>query len=338
MKSCIEAISYYLPENILTNSQLAERFPGLKIDDLTRLTGVTERHIAADGETAADLAVKAAEKLFTEANTDRGSIDFILFNTQWSDYITPASACIIQERLKLPAGCGALDLSQGCTGYLYGLSVARGLIETGSAKKVLLLTSDTITRSIHPKDKSNQAIFGDGAAATLIAACPDDSARFIGNFIFGTDGGNFQQIIIRHGGARYPLPQFQSDDYTDDYGNVRNDACFFMNGAAIFSFSVKILPEILSRTLMANHLQKEDIDFYIFHQANQIILETLIKKNKIPQEKTGIYLEKCGNTVSSTIPIALFHAIKEGKVKKGDLVLLAGFGVGLSWAGAVVRW
>jgi 3-oxoacyl-[acyl-carrier-protein] synthase-3 len=336
MRSRIEAIGYYLPPGVLTNGQLSKEFPDLKIDDLTRLTGVTERHVAAPGETAADLAFEAARKLFTDKGIDPSAIDFILFNSQWSDYITPATACILQQRLGIPSNAGALDISQGCTGYLYGLSLARGLVETGSARKILLLTSDVMTRSLHPKDRSNRAIFGDGAAATLITAVDDDAGGNIGNFIFGTDGSGFQEIIIRDGGARNPISGKLPDDYTDAFGNVRNDACFFMNGAAIFSFSVKVMPEILSRTLQANGLKPEDIDFYIFHQANRIILETLIKKNSIPPEKTILWLEKCGNTVSSTIPIALKEALDQGRVKKNDRVLLAGFGVGLSWAGNVV--
>jgi 3-oxoacyl-[acyl-carrier-protein] synthase-3 len=338
MKSFLEAISHYLPAGVLTNDDLAARFPGLKIDDLTRLTGVERRHIASPGETSADMAVSAAEKLFAEHHIDRGSIDFILFNTQWSDYITPASACIIQDRLGIPRNAGALDISQGCTGYIYGLSLAKGLIGTGSARRVLLLTSDTITRSVHPLDRSNQAIFGDAAAATLISATGDEKGPHIGQFVFGTDGSGYQEIIIKHGGARYPLPKYQQDDYTDSYGNLRNDACFYMNGAAIFSFSVKIVPEILSRTLEANHLKLEETDFFAFHQANRIILETIIKKNKIPWEKTLIHLENCGNTVSSTIPLALYHALQEGRIRKGDKVLLAGFGVGLSWGGGVVEF
>jgi len=338
MTSFIEAISYYLPETVLTNAELAASFPDLKIDDLTRLTGVTSRHIAAEGETSADMAASAAEKLFAEHKIDRASIDFVLFNTQWSDYITPASACIIQDRLGIPKQSGALDISQGCTGFIYGLSLARGLVETGSARRVLLLTSDTITRSIHPQDRSNRAIFGDSAAATLISASEESEGPCIGRFTFGTDGSGYQEIIIRHGGARYPLTRFQEDDYTDSYGNIRNDACFYMNGAAIFSFSVKIVPEILSRTLEANNLKLENIDFFVFHQANQIILETLIKKNKIPMEKTIIHLENCGNTVSSTIPIALYEAIENGRIRKGHKVLLAGFGVGLSWAGTIIKF
>ncbi len=338
MKSHIKALSYYLPEKVLTNEALSARFPGLKIDDLTRLTGVYERHIAKEGETALDLAVKAAEKLFDEHSILPSSIDFILFNTQWSDFITPASACIIQDRLGIPKSSGALDISQGCTGYIYGLAMAQGLIGSNSARSVLLLTSDTITRSVHPKDKSNMAIFGDGASATLIKANQDDPAQGIGEFVFGTDGSGYQEIIIRHGGARFPLNHYKTEDYTDSYGNIRNDACFYMNGAAIFTFSTRIVPELLKELLKRNNLRFEDINFFIFHQANRIILETIIKKNKISADKSIIWLEKCGNTVSSTIPIALYHAMKEGKVKKGDLVMLLGFGVGLSWGGTVVKF
>ncbi len=338
MKAHIEAISRYLPPGVLTNAELAAAFPGLKIDDLTRLTGVVERHIAQPGETAADLAFQAAEQLFASRPGVRSQVDFILFNTQRSDYITPASACVLQERLGIRKESGAIDISQGCTGYLYGLSLARGLIETGSANKVLLLTADTITQAIHPMDKSNRAIFGDGAAATLVSACPDDHPASIGNFIFGTDGSGYQEIIIRHGGARHPLVEGKPEDYTDNFGNVRNDACFYMNGAAIFSFSIKVVPEIIQKTLQANAVRFEDIDFFVFHQANRIILETLIRKNRIPMEKTIIHLEHCGNTVSSTIPLALFQAMEEGKIRSGSKVLLAGFGVGLSWTGTIVQF
>lgn len=338
MRSVIEAVSYHLPGDVLGNAELSARFPGLKIDDLTRLTGVSERRVAAVGETAVDLALEAALKLLREHDIDRRRIDFILFNTQWSDYITPASACVIQDRLALPKTCGALDISQGCTGYIYGLAVAKGLVESGSAGNVLLLTSDTITRSIHPQDRSNLAIFGDGAAATLVTATRNGTGPGIGHCIFGTDGAGYQEIIIKNGGARYPLDKFPAEDYCDSYGNIRNDACFYMNGAAIFSFSTRVMPEILERTLAVNRLRMEEIDFFIFHQANRIILETLFKKNNIPPEKTIIHLDRCGNTVSSTIPIAMVHAMADGKIKKGDKVLLAGFGVGLSWGGVVVEF
>jgi len=338
MKSYIKAISYYLPEKVLTNAELSAQYPGLNMDDLTRLTGVYERHVSAADETAADMAVHAAEKLFTEHCIDREKIDFIILCTQWGDYITPTTACILQDRLHLSKETGAVDISQGCTGYIYGLSMAKGLIESGSAKHILLLTAETITKSIHPSDKSNRAIFGDGAAATLVSSTSDEMPGVINDFIFGTDGSGYQEIIIKHGGARFPAAKFKAEDVEDNFGNVKNDACFFMNGSAIFSFSVKIVPQIIDGLLKKSNLNFEDIDFFIFHQANQIILETILKKNKIPQDKSIIYLEKVGNTISSTIPIALYQAQKTGKIGPGNKVLLVGFGVGLSWAATLVSY
>ncbi len=336
MKSYIKAITYYLPEKILTNDELVKQFPDLKIKNLTRLTGVVERHISAKGETSADLAVKSAEKLFSENSISPDEIDFILFCTQSSDYITPSTACIIQERLNISQSAGAMDFSQGCTGYIYGLSLAKGLIETGSAKNVLLLTAETITKRIHEKDKSNKAIFGDGAAATLISAKHEETGSEIGDFVFGTNGNGYSDIIIKHGGSRYPLKEHLSDDYEDEFGNVRNDSCFYMNGSAVFSFSVEIVPEMINTLLKKTNLKIENIDMFVLHQANRIILETIFQKMKIPEKKSIIWLEKCGNTVSSTIPIALKEAINQGKVKKGDTVLLAGFGVGFSWTATII--
>ena len=169
MKSCIKAISYYLPERVLSNEDLAREFPDYKIEDLTRLTGVKNRNIAGPDQTPGDLAVEAAKKLFSEHSVKPEDIDHILFCTQMGDYLTPTTACVIQERLGIPKNAGAVDFNQGCTGYIYGLGMAKGLVETGMAKKVLLLTSETITHLIHEEDKSNRAIFGDGAAATIIS-------------------------------------------------------------------------------------------------------------------------------------------------------------------------
>lgn len=336
MKSYLRAISYYLPVKILTNEELSIRFPAIRIDDLTRLTGVTERHIAAENETAADMAVKAAKTLFDEHSIEPSEVDFILLNTQWSDYITPSSSCIIQDRLGIPKTAGSLDISQGCTGFIYALSVARGMIETGTASNVLVLTAETITRSIHDDDHSNRAIFGDGAAAILVSAAGEGDG-WIGEFIFGTDGKGAEDIMIRTGGARYPRIHLSTDN-PEMHGSLAKEEAFHMNGQAVFTFSVNVTPGLIEEILKKNHLDRENIDFYIFHQANRIILETIIRKNRIPSGRTIIHLDKVGNTVSSTIPIALYHAIREGSVKRGDRILLAAFGVGLSWGGTVIQF
>lgn len=335
MNSRISAISLYFPERVLGNEELHGRFPDIRINELTRLTGVFSRHIAGKEETSVDMAQKASELLFHEHGIAAGQIDFVLLCTQWGDYITPASACILQDRLGIPRSAGALDISQGCTGYLYGLATAKGLIGSGSAMNVLLVTSETITKSIHPQDVSNMAIFGDAASATLVSA--DTAKNGIGAFTFGTDGSGYSDIIIKYGGARYPLTTHKPEDYRDDRGAIRNDASFYMNGPAIFSFSTKVAPQIISDTLARNNLEFDDIDFFAFHQANRIILETIIKKNRIPEEKTLIYLDDVGNTVSSTIPIVLNKVLREGRIGKGSKILLAAFGVGLSWSGTVIE-
>lgn len=336
MRSTIKAISYYLPEQILTNEDLRQRFPDLRIDDLTRLTGVRERRISAEGETAVDMAEQAALNLFAEHNIDPATIDFIILCTQWPDYITPSSSCLLQDRLSIPKSAGTVDISQGCTGYVYGLSLAKGLIESGSVDNVLLLTSETITKSIHPKDRSNLAIFGDAATATILTlGNPGDG--FLGSMVFGTDGSGYQEIIIKNGGARFPHNKFSAEEHADNFGNVRSDEYFYMNGAAIFTFSINTVPGLIRKTLEKNNVKFEEIDLFIFHQANQIILESLFRKIRIPEGKSFIHLEKTGNTVSSTIPIAFYEALKQGRIRKGSKVLLAGFGVGLSWAATIIQ-
>jgi len=338
MKAIIKAISYHLPGTVVTNDDLAREFPDLKIDELTRLTGVKKRYVAAEDETAADLAYEAAKKLFNEHGVSPSSIDHIIFCTQGADYITPATACVLQEKLGIPQQAGALDINQGCTGFIYGLSIANGLIATNSARRVLLLTSINISELLHPGDKSNRAIFGDGAAATLISSNEDMPGSGIGEFVFGTDGSGFDAIIIKHGGARYPHLKFPVEDWVDEAGNIRNDRNFYMNGARVFTFSVEKVPEMMRQLITKAGISEQDVDLYVFHQANQIILESIFRKLKIPEEKSLFHLENCGNTVSSTIPIALYHAIQDGKVQRGDTIVLAGFGVGFSWAGCIINF
>jgi 3-oxoacyl-[acyl-carrier-protein] synthase-3 len=335
MNACLKAVSGYLPQGVLTNDDLGALFPGIRVDDLTRLTGVKSRHISLPDETAVDMAVEAGKNLFREHSIQPKDIDFVLLNTQWPDYITPTSACVVQDRLQLPQIAGALDISQGCTGYIYGLAVAKGMVGSGSAKNVLLLTSETITKSIHENDHSNRAIFGDGATASLISASEEKKGE-IGSFSLGSDGKRYQDIIIRAGGARKPFATSTGDSTIRE--SVPREDLFFMNGPAVFSFSVNVTPGLIGDTLLKNQVKMEEIDLFVFHQANQIILETILRKNRIPQEKSIIHLEEVGNTVSSTIPFALMQAMKEGRIQPGTKVLLAAFGVGLSWGGTVVQF
>src|ERR1044072_6423663 len=232
MNAFIKAISYYLPETLLTNEEISKRFPEWTVDKIAVKLGIKERHIAAANEFASDLAVKAAEKLFLEYDIERNSIDFILCCTQSPDYFLPTTACIIQDQLGIPKTVGALDFNLGCSGFVYGLSLAKGLIVSKAAKNILLLTSETYSKFIHPADKSNQTIFGDAAAATLI--CDDENGFSIGDFVFGTDGSGAENLIVRNGGIKNLREK--GEDIFSDEGFLRNDNTLSMNRIDIFQF------------------------------------------------------------------------------------------------------
>ncbi len=334
MKASIKAISYYLPPDIYSNVDYFNDFPELVNNANIARLGIKERHIAAPHYTASDLAVQSALKLFEEHHIDKNDIDFIIFCSQEFDYYTPATACIIQERLGIPQQAGALDINQGCSGYAYGLSLAKGLVEACDRKNVLFLTSSTLTKTFHPKDKSSRYLFGDGAAATLVSA-GDESG--IGTFVFGTDGKGADKIIIRDGGARNPVSPTSKQEKADDYGNITSNANFYMNGTAIFNFALRKVPLMISDLLEKSKMEMESVDLFVFHQTNKFMNDVIRKKIGIPEEKFVNFLESCGNTVSSTIPIALYESIKSGQAQKGQNILLAGFGTGLSWSATIIK-
>ncbi len=336
MKSYISHLCYHLPETLLTNDELKNSFPEWNVTEMYQSTGVFSRHIAKPDETPSDLAFNASEKLLSENNLDRNTIDFILFCTQSNDYITPTTACILQHKLNIPTSAGAIDINQGCTGFLYGLSVADGLIKAGTANNILLLTAETSSRYINKKDKSSRFLFGDGSTAALISNIPGKLGLEIGKFVLGTDGKGFQNIIIKYGGARHALSEAASDEIKDEYGNIRTSSNFYMNGNAVFLFSINMAPKLIKQTLEKSNLNIADIDFFVLHQANKIILETIRKKLCIPEEKLIIDLETTGNTVSSSVPIVLANISNKEQIKKGNKILIAAFGVGYSWGATVL--
>jgi 3-oxoacyl-[acyl-carrier-protein] synthase-3 len=335
LNAYIKAISYYLPDKIFSNDDFFRNFPEETNHKENLLkTGVHKRHIAEAGETASDFGIKAAQKLFTEHSIEPSSIDFLLFCAQEFDHFTPTTACIMQEKLGLPKHCGALDFNLGCSGFVYGLSLAKGLIESIGAKNILLITSSTLTKTFHKKDKSSIFVFGDGAAATLISS---GDKKGIGEFVFGTDGKGKDKIIVKDGGARNQITETSYADRTDEYGNTTNDASFYMNGTSVFIFGLKTVPGVITELIKKQNTSISNIDLFIFHQANLFLIDAIRQKLEIPEEKVFNYIQDVGNTVSSTIPIALHEAIKNGKAKKGDRILLAGFGVGLSWAATIIE-
>jgi len=332
IKAYIKAIDYYLPQKILTNEELIKDFPEWSVDKIIDKVGVNKRHIAAENETATDLAIEAAKNLFKQ-DIGKESVDYILFCTQSPDYFLPASACIIQERLGLPKNIGAIDFNQGCSGFVYGLSLAKGLVLGNIAKNVLLLTAETYTKKLHIQDKGNRTIFGDGASATLITT---EGFAEIGEFCLGTDGSGAEYLMIKTGGARNP--EKKNIVEFDENNNPISPDYIYMNGGEIFSFTLDKVPNLTKSVLEKNKIEKDDIGLFIYHQANKYMLDFLRKKSKIDEKKFYMCLSDVGNTVSSTIPIAMSVAIKDGSIKEDMNVLLAGFGVGLSWAGCVLKF
>ena len=330
MKVYIKAISYYIPQQVLSNENLIKEFPEWTVEKVASKVGINTRYISSSDETAGDMALKAAEQLFTEHDIERNYVDFILLCTQSPDYFLPSTACILQDKLGLRQDIGAFDFNLGCSGFVYGLSVAKGLIAAGIAKNVLLLTSETYTKYLHPKDKGNRTIFGDAASATLVSTT---GFAEIGDFVLGTDGAGYEKLIVRTGAAR--TPQALNDIQYDENNNPTSSDHLFMNGPDIFTFTIERVPTMVRSLLEKSGLTKDDIHLFIPHQANLYILEFLRKKMKIEKEKYYINLMNFGNTVSSTIPIALCEARKEDRLHGN--VLLAGFGVGLSWGATMLN-
>ena len=329
MKAYIQDIAYYLPTTVLTNEQIAERFPEWSAEKVAGKVGITERHIAADNETATDMAQKAAEQLFAQG-VDKSQIDFVLLCTQSPDYFLPSSACILQDRLGLSKNCGAFDFNLGCSGYEYGLAVAKGLIVAGIARNILLLTAETYTKYIHPQDKGNMTIFGDGASATLVST---QGFAEIGEVVLGTDGSGEENLIVRSLGARNKA--LMNDAQSDEDGNIVSGDHLYMHGGNVFNFTADVVPDMVDKLLKKSGLMQDDVDLWVFHQANKYMINYLRKLLDIDKDKFYIFMEKVGNTVSSTIPIALCEARKEDRLH--GHVLLAGFGVGLSWGGVMLK-
>lgn len=339
MQAVLKAIEYYVPERVLTNAELASLYPDWTAERIEKKLGIVTRHIASENETAADLGVKAAERLFASGICQPGDIDYLLFCTQSPDYFLPTSACVMQDRLGIPQSAGALDFNLGCSGYIYGLSLAKGLIETDQARKVLLVTADTYSKFMHPQDKSVRTVFGDGGAATLVQTGGGEGLSLqaaIGPFVLGTNGAGAPNLIVEAGGSRKRMATNSLS--VDGNGNPRCDANLYMNGGEIFSFTLDIVPATVTNLLNKTNRTIEDVDLFVFHQANKYMLDFLRDKCGLPENKFYVCLRDVGNTVSSTIPIALKDAQVCGRLMPGALVMLVGFGVGYSWGVTFIRW
>lgn len=315
MSAYLTHINYYLPETILTNQELSNQFDDWTPEKVESKVGIKTRHLAAPDESSVDMAYEAAEKLFTHAPALRDSIDFVLFCTQSPAYVLPSSACVLQDRLKLSTHIGALDFDLGCSGYVYGLALAKGMIASGQAKNILLITAEKYSQYIKPEDRGLRTLFGDGATASIISDQPKGLALSIGDVEFGTDGSGANGLMVEQGG----------------------DPHLHMDGPGILLFTLKEVPKMIEALLAKSGESLDSIDQYVFHQANSFILEKLRDKIGIAPEKFVIDVADYGNTVSSTIPIALKNLADQGELGSPQKLMLVGFGVGLSWAACLLQ-
>lgn len=319
----VAAVSHYLPPEILSNEMLESEFEEFTAQQIEDKTGIRERHISSTEDCASDLALAAAERMIREHGIDREQIDALVFCTQTPDFFLPTTACLLQSRLGLSPTVAAFDFNLGCSGYVYGLGIAKGLIETGQSKCLLFLTADTYSKMLHRDDRNVRSIFGDAGAATLLVG-KELSSPSIGPFVYGTDGEMSHHLIAESGGFRN----------LESHSPPR----LFMDGPQIFHFTLVTVPKLVQDLLDRSNQTVEDIDLFVFHQANRFMLEHLRDKIELPSERFLIDMENCGNTVSSTIPIALSEAAARGDLKPGMKLMLVGFGVGLSWGATLLTW
>lgn len=324
--AAIGPIAVYYPDRVETNEQLQAEFSDWDMELIQSKTGIASRRIAAPGECSSDLGVRAAEKLFEQHQIDPSSIDFIMLCTQTPDYPLPTTACLMQSRLGLRSSVGAIDFNLGCSGFVYGLAMADGLIRTGSAKRILFITAETYSKYIHPADRSLRTIFGDGAAATLIEAAEEPTLIA---YRYGTDGEGADTLLVTEGGHR------AAEDAHKPRHRKRWLSSLYMDGPSLISFTVAQVPKLIDEILCKADLQFEQIDLFLMHQATRKMLEQLHLRLSLDEHKMPIFLEHCGNTVSSTLPILIDHLRGRGELRPGMRNLLAGFGVGWSWAGCV---
>jgi 3-oxoacyl-[acyl-carrier-protein] synthase III len=324
--AAIGPVAIYLPEKVEDNDFLGAQFPRWDMDLIFAKTGIRRRHIARPDQCASDLGVAAAEELFARHAIDRSTIDFLLFCTQTPDYPLPTTACLMQQRLGLPLSIGALDFNLGCSGFVYGLSLADGLIRSGAASRVLLITAETYSKYIDPTDRSLRTIFGDGAAATLVEASDTPS---LGGFVFGTDGSGGNMLLVAKGGAR-PV-----DDAIKPRKRRRWPSSLYMDGPELVKFSLEVAPPLIESVLARAQWSRDQVDLYLIHQATLFMLDHLRERLALDREHTPEALEDYGNTVSSTIPILIRDLRASGGLRPGKQTVMIGFGVGLSWAGCV---
>lgn len=337
MHARIRAISRYLPEHTLTNEELSLLFPAWSVEKIASKTGIHNRHIASDGEYSSDLAIRACENLLSDYAIHANLFDFLIVVTQTPDFLLPGISSFVHKSLGMRGNSGAIDVNQGCSGYIYGLSLAKGLIDSGIASNVLLVTSDTYSKLLNPGDKSVRTLFGDGATATWVDNQGNENS--LSGFVFGTDGEGAGSLMVPRGALRSGEVMFPKTDI-NSRELVRSEFDLYMDGPAIFNFTLRVVAKTITEVLEKSGRLESETDLFVLHQANAFVLSHIRDKMRIDPERLPILMGEWGNTVSSTIPMALYELRNQKRVGGGQKLILVGFGVGLSWAGvsAIGDW
>ena len=331
----VSGMAAAVPANVIDNYKYTEYFDKESVKDVVDKIGIKERRFADKDTCASDLCFAAADKLLTDMNIDRTEIDLLVFVSQTPDYKMPATSIILQHRLNLSKSAIAFDINMGCSGFIYGLSTVYSYMQQHGFRKALLLDGETRSRVYSPKDRNTAFLFGDAGVAALIEK---DEKYEESIFSLNSDGSRSDLIMIHAGGYRNPSSiETLKEKVIDEHGNIRSDEQAYMNGPDVFNFLIREVPKDVKNTLEYAETDKESIDYFVFHQANDYINSYLAKKLKLDKDKIPMSIEKFGNTSSVSIPLTIATELQD-KLDEKRKVLLCGFGVGLSWATAILNF
>lgn len=329
----IKGIVCAIPKKIVGNEDFEKYFSTEDIDKITKMTGVKTRHIADDNTCTSDLCIISAKTLMKDLDWAPETVDGIIFVSQTPDYRLPATSCVIQDKLGLSTECMAFDVNLGCSGYVYGLWMASNFITSGALKRVLLLVGDTPSKAISPSDRSTAMLFGDAGTATALEIDESSSAM---SFVLRTDGKGRNNLIIPAGGYKNPVTQENLVRKVQPEGGTLSENDLYMDGGEIFNFTIKRVPSLIKDLMSTSNLNTKDVDYFVFHQANEFILKHLAKKMKLSQGQTPINIDSYGNTSSASIPLTIASELSDTLRYSEKKLAMIGFGVGYSWGGALV--
>lgn len=331
----VSAMAACVPSRVIDNYKYTEYFPEEEVKKVVDKIGVYERRFADEKTCSSDLCFAAAEKLIADNNINRNEIELLVFVSQTADYRMPATSILLQNRLGLPISTIAFDVNLGCSGFLYGLSIVYSFMEHSGLKKALLLDGETRSKVYSPKDRQAAFIFGDAGVAALIER---DEKYGESYFSLNSDGSRGELIMIPGGGYRnMSSVETLREKVVDEFGNIRTDENGYMKGGDVFNFVIVEIPKDIKRLLQITEIDKDSLDYYVFHQANNFINSYIAKKLKFDTKKIPSTIQKYGNTSSVSIPLTIVSELKQNLVGKKK-ILLSAFGVGLTWATAIVQF